>query len=144
MIPVDRSLFLCVLKVCSYFKDVIANSTAMQYAIKLAKYGYEERPAYSRSMSLAARLDKLDQHNRAWNNLDWNEAVVKLPFSPFYAISDGVLVNVGRGTVTCMQLPSPLRNVPLRTWALENPVDIDEIDCIAVDASQDLLVIFFQ
>jgi hypothetical protein len=138
-------LILCVLKVCAYFKSAIENSTAMQYAIKLDMYGYKEAPVYSRSpVNVAARLDKLDRLNTAWNDLDWDQSIVKFPTSPFSIISDGILVNVALDVVTCVQLPSPLRDVPLRMWTLENPVDIDDIDGIAVDASQDLLVIFYQ
>ncbi|KAF9510857.1 hypothetical protein BS47DRAFT_1347468 [Hydnum rufescens UP504] len=130
-------------EICVYFKDAIERSTAMQYAIKLAICGYSEsHDDHVSSKPVATRLNQLECHIRAWNNLDWVESFVTIPNARFKALSRGIFVLVNPDVVTCVQLPSFLRDVPLRTWAIENPVDVDFIYCVAADASQDLFVIF--
>ncbi|KAF9510856.1 hypothetical protein BS47DRAFT_1347467 [Hydnum rufescens UP504] len=132
-------------EVCAYFKDMITRSTAMQYAIKLAMYGYSERhDDRVLPKPVTTRINQLECHIRAWNNLDWVESLVTIPNAQFRALSGGIFVHVGLDVVTCVQLPSFLRDIPLRTWTMENPVDVDFINCVAVDASQDLFVIFHQ
>jgi hypothetical protein len=132
------------LKVCVYFKDAIERSTAMQYAVKLAICGYREsHDDHVSSKPVATRLNQLECHIRAWNNLDWVESLVTIPNAQFRALSGGIFVHVGLD-VTCVQLPSFLRYVPLRTWTMKNPVDVHFIYCVAADASQDLFVIFHQ
>jgi hypothetical protein len=116
----------------------------MQYAIKLAICGYREsHDNHVSPKPVATRVNQLECHICAWSNLDWVESFVTIPNAQFRALSGGIFVHVGLD-VTCVQLPSFLRDIPLRIWAIENPVDIDFINCVAVDTSQDLFVIFHQ
>jgi hypothetical protein len=128
-------------QVCAYFENVIKNSVALQYAIELDIYGYEDGPYSDRApKDVSTRLHKLRQHVDAWNNLDWVESRVSIPNLALHLIRKGMYISLGQdASVTCIQLPSRIRDLPLRTWTLHN-IGLS-IQKMAADPQSDLLVL---
>jgi hypothetical protein len=73
------------------------------------------------------------RHIDAWNNLEWVESCVMLPKPKHYASCGGVFVALvyNGSSLTCIQLPSQTRDIPLRIWKLPNT------DFIAMDMAAD-------
>jgi hypothetical protein len=89
----------------------------------------------------AIRLNRLERHIHAWNNLDWVEA--RLPAPPhdddFGILSQGIFATFDRNKVYCMLLPHLMRGIPLRTWARGGfGFPISQIE---IDPSNNLLVL---
>ena len=129
-------------QVCAYFNDAIKNSVALQYAIELDICGYEDGPYSDRaSEDTTARLRKLQSHVDAWNNLDWVESRVSTPVEAIRTLfCGGMLISlIDDETVTCIQLPSRIPDLPLRIWTL-HIVDMSVVG-MAADPQSDLLVL---
>jgi hypothetical protein len=133
-------LFLCeilsVIKVCSYFKHAIENSTTLRYLIKLDMFGYTDGPGRADS----ARLNQLEKHIDAWNKLDWVESLIDIPIWPYSldTLREGIYATSNTTEVLCIQLPSLSRGIPLRTWTLGFEFPVHEVE---IDPSNNLLVI---
>jgi hypothetical protein len=128
--------------VCKILKHHILQSSATQYAIRLAKHGYKDGPhaqdgPYS---STASRLKALEDHMNRWKSLDWIEERIRLhdKSSLWTQLVGGVLAFSNRTTLTLIQLPSRIRRFLLRTRVHENNFDIF---CFTIDPSQDLLAL---
>jgi hypothetical protein len=85
----------------------------------------------------AARLRKLRKHVDAWNDLQWVESHLEIPGWGPYLMVDGIFVTLGRNSVICVQLPSQIRELPLKVWTLP---DI-HAHGFAADPRNDLLVL---
>ena len=128
-------------KVCTHFKMTIENSVALQYRVELAVCGYEDRPYAEMNPAIAAIvLEKLRRHIEAWNELDWMETRTKIPIGQT-VLSGGVLAAAHTNmTLTCVQLPSRIRDIPFQMWTLENDLQNHDLD-IAIDVPNNLLVL---
>jgi hypothetical protein len=130
-------------KVCTYFKNAIDDSVALQYTIELAICGYTDGPYSDRTITNTPteRLRRLRKHIDAWNDLDWVESQVTVPSVTFYTICEGVLLVLSDETLTCIQLPSRIRDLPLRIWKLHD-IDMDlSVDGMDADPQNNLLVL---
>ncbi|KAF9514407.1 hypothetical protein BS47DRAFT_1485129 [Hydnum rufescens UP504] len=125
--------------VCSYFKHAIENSIVLQYLIKLDMFGYADvSGSVDASVVPATRLDQLERHIDAWNNLDWVEDVLPHDYG-FGILCQGILATSDLKSVHCIQLPHLVRGIQLRRWTLDNlPFPIYGIE---IDPSNDLLVV---
>ncbi|KAF9510322.1 hypothetical protein BS47DRAFT_1487506 [Hydnum rufescens UP504] len=122
--------------VCSYFKQAIEDSITLQYFIKLDMFGYTNGPGNVD----AARLSQLERHIDAWNKLDWVESRIDLPAwrSLTKTLRGGVYATSNATEMTCIQLPSLSRGVPLRTWKLTFEPRVHQTE---IDPSNNLLVV---
>ncbi|KAF9511768.1 hypothetical protein BS47DRAFT_1346358 [Hydnum rufescens UP504] len=130
-------------KVCSYFKDVIQSSIILQYLIKLDMFGYiDALGSMDAPLIPATRLNQLERHVEAWNNLDWMETRLSAPphdVQDFGIVSQGIFATSDRSGVYCIQLPRPMQGIPLRTWVLGGfAFPITQIE---IDPSNNLLVV---
>jgi hypothetical protein len=87
----------------------------------------------------AARLNQFQRHIDAWNKLEWIEASITVPYGMRPILSGGVYMTLRGGDATCVQVPSPIRGLPLRTWTLHG-IDHRFFE-IAFDPHSDLLVV---
>jgi hypothetical protein len=128
--------------VCNTWKHCIDESSATRYAIRLAKHGYKDGPHTENGpySSSASRLKALEDHMNRWKSLDWIEERIRLPdeFHWWGELVGGILAFSDRITITCIELPSRIRQSPQRTWVHENGF---EIFCLTIDPSQDLLAL---
>jgi hypothetical protein len=130
-------------KVCKGLKGWIDRSSALQYSIRLAMCAYKDGPpatggAFSTS---AARLEALQEHLTRWKYMDWAEQRIEIPEAdePCSAALVGGVYAVSEGTtITCFELPSRIRQIPLRTWTHVNTFNARSL---TIDPSQDLLVL---
>ena len=90
----------------------------------------------------AERLRRLQKHIDSWNNLEWVESRITVPNASFYAFCGGVLLVLSDEdeALTCIQLPSQIRDLPLRMWKLPSIIDII-FGGMAADPRSDLLVL---
>jgi hypothetical protein len=118
------------LKICSYFKHVIESSIVLQYFIKLDMFGYTDiSGSVDAAETPATRLNQLERHIDAWNNLDWVESSIGVPF-PDQGLSilrHGIFVTFDIE----IQLPHLIRGIRFRIWMLKDftfPIHEIEID----------------
>ncbi|KAF9510330.1 hypothetical protein BS47DRAFT_1348128 [Hydnum rufescens UP504] len=89
----------------------------------------------------ATRLNRLETHIDAWNNLDWVKCHMDGPLqgSDSGGLCQGIFVTYEYARVHCIQLPHPMRGIPFRTWTLD---DFEfPVHQIAIDPSNNLLVV---
>ena len=116
--------------------------TTFQYRIALFASGMED--ASPGDLTTSERLDLLRRYEASWKNLEWSEHnTIPSPLRVF-EITRNYYGNVlawmsGREgeTIDFIQLPSRLRNIPMRQWTLRFDFEVREF---GVDSSQDLLV----
>jgi hypothetical protein len=90
-------------------------------------------------LSTSARLSSLRSYDAAWRNLEWNAEVSQnVPSGRLWELYGNVWAHAkGNDTILLMQLPSPLRGIPMRRWTVKlgfAPWDF------GMDPTQDLLV----
>jgi hypothetical protein len=130
--------------VCKTWKDYIDQSSATQYAIRLTKHGYKDGPRAQDApySSTASRLKALEDHINRWKSLDWIEERIRLhdesSASAKVQLVGGVLARSNFTTITCIELPSRIRQTPLRTWIHQNDF---QIAFFTIDPTQDLLAL---
>jgi hypothetical protein len=132
------------LQVCTYFKHVIESSIVLQYFIKLDMFGYTDGSGSLDAPAVTAtRLNQLEKHIDAWNNLDWVESHVAAPplANNSGVLCQGILATFDHRSVYCIQLPHPTRGILSREWTLED--FSSPIDQIEIDPSNNLLVVVF-
>ncbi|KAF9505935.1 hypothetical protein BS47DRAFT_482443 [Hydnum rufescens UP504] len=85
-------------------------------------------------------LKALEDHLNRWKSLDWIEEQIRLPdeSSESAELVGGILACSNLSTITCIELPSRIRQTPLRTWIHQNDF---EIISFTIDPSQDLLTL---
>jgi hypothetical protein len=83
----------------------------------------------------ATRLNQLEKHIDAWNNLDWVESLIDAsPLDDNYnasVICQGIFARFDRESVCCIQLPHLVRGTLFRRWVLDDfafPIHHIEID----------------
>lgn len=87
----------------------------------------------------AERLRRFQKHVDAWNNLEWVESRATVPRAIYYSFCGGVFVVGSEGVLTCIQLPSRIRGLPLRIWKLPSTDIIP--GGMATDPRSDLLAL---
>jgi hypothetical protein len=126
-------------QVCRFFRDIITQSAVFQYKIELGANGMEDGPPFG--LSVAARLDKLQRHQAAWEDLNWSEhKTVDMLTGRIWELFGGVLAQAtGKDSLTFRQLPSHHRGIEEKIWT----VDISKFNVrdFTFDPSQDLLVV---
>ncbi|KAF9505943.1 hypothetical protein BS47DRAFT_1385755 [Hydnum rufescens UP504] len=138
-----RDLVRC-LKVCNTWKHCIDESSAARYPIRLAKHGYKDGPHTQNGpySSTSSRLKALEDHINRWKSLDWIEERIRLPdgdgFGWWGELVGEILAFSNPTTIALIELPSRIRQTPLRTWVHENDF---EIFSSAIDPTQDLLAL---
>ena len=109
-------------------------------------FGYVDGPEPSVGTAIpVTRLNQLQMHIDAWNALDWVESRMAFSIKHFgaSALCGGIYAFVHDGEVTCIQLPSPVRGVPLRVWRLGSLGFPGEISAIEINPSNNLLVVVY-
>ena len=124
------------------FRDIIAETTYLQLIIELAVAGKATGNIDDASSSRAI-LQSLRKHQSAWNSLKWTEEL-KIPMKNgrLWELFGGVLGQSSEdSSLFFYQLPSSLRNIEAKDWALSaKDIDVHARD-FAMDPSQDLLVL---
>ena len=125
-------------------RDLIDSSSALQYAIKLDAWGYEDVATSSSPLAITDRLAKLDEHVRSWSRLDSPQPRhIAIPNFGAYDLSQGTLLCVNSGfpsTFTRIDLPSRLWDKPEHVQPLPHTFSFVILD-FAFDVSQDLLIV---
>jgi hypothetical protein len=88
--------------------------------------------------SSAARLEVLEKHLTRWKYMDWDEEGIMIPNQDCGALVGGVYAVGVEESILCFELPSRVRQTPLRSWTHENTFDVQSL---ILDPGQDLLVL---
>lgn len=127
-------------QVCRSFRDLVAESTLLQYKIELGAHGLEDGPPHG-NLSIALRLEKLIERQRAWDTLQWvGDKSKEMLTGQVWELYGGVLAQAeNENSLVFRQLPSHFRGIEENRWT----VDISEFKLrdFGMDPSQDLLVI---
>lgn len=125
-------------------RDIIDSSSALQYAIKLDAWGYENIPTSSPQLTSSDRLNKLAAHVQSWARLDSSEQHhITIPAPGAYDLSQGIFLTANlnpQGTFTRVDLPSHLWGKPNHVQTLPHAFPF-AIPDFAFDLSQDLLIV---
>ncbi|KAF9519342.1 hypothetical protein BS47DRAFT_1388177 [Hydnum rufescens UP504] len=136
-----RDLVRCQ-RVCKALRHHIDQCSATQYVIRLAMCGYTDgTQSQGGGFSLiGARLNALEEHINRWKYLNWEEQRIEIPtrIPDCEVLVGGIYVLISQTIITCVQLPSKIRHIPLRAWSFENDFTVT---ALAMDPSQDLLVL---
>ncbi|RPD61698.1 hypothetical protein L226DRAFT_612298 [Lentinus tigrinus ALCF2SS1-7] len=135
--------FLDVLRcrqVCLRLKHAVDGDVRMQYKVELGAAGMEDE--LHSTLTASERLAVLRKRQHAWKELAWlsQEDITAPEGSVLWELYGGVFArDENRRTLHFAQLPSQLRRIEGRKWALE---DIGmRITDFGIDPAQDLLVI---
>lgn len=131
-------------RVSRALRTLIADSVALQYTIELFAANLVDGPPSATVKS--ARLRTLRDHQRAWNDVNWSsvhdivltEDEMSPELSAWELVGGIFAVAVGRH-LRFIQLPSTLRAIPRREWAIPD-IGFTMKD-FAMDRSQNLLVV---
>ncbi len=90
-------------------------------------------------LSTSERLSLLRSYETSWKNLDWNAHIsLPLPVGNLWELYGNVWGHSkGDDAIFFIQIPSRLRNVPLRQWTTRLDFPLRDF---GIDPSQDLLV----
>ncbi len=118
---------------------MVDDTVALQYRIALHLSGMVDGP--SSPLTTSERLSLLRSYETSWKNLDWNElehTTLPVPEGNLWELYGNVWAHSrGVDAIYFVQIPSRLRNIPLRQWTIK--VDFPLRD-FGMDPSQDLLV----
>lgn len=109
----------------------------MQYVIELSMYGYKDVHENGGG-TIVPRREKFEQFIDRWKHLDWVESRINIPTFSSHALAGGILAVSNGTSITFVELPSRLRQSPLRIWT-RTDIDFPLADFI-MDPGQDLLV----
>lgn len=108
----------------------------MQYLIQLGMHGYKD--GYENGEGIIQRQKQFEQFVDRWKYLDWVESRIKVPRFSSHALAGGIFATSYKSSITFVELPSNLRQSPLRTWSHTN-IDFP-VENFFMDPGQDLLV----
>ena len=116
---------------------MIDDTVALQYRIALYASGMVDGPPGR--LTTSERLSLLRSYETSWKNLDWNEQTsLPIPVGNLWELYGNVWAHSrGDDSIDFVQIPSRLRGIPLRQWALKLDSPIRDF---TMDPSQDLLV----
>lgn len=129
---------------CRRLKDIVDDSSALQYIVELSAAGMCD--GAPDSVGPAERLDKLQKAQTAWGSSSWSP-VDNFPYSkdmsPFPVTASGNLVafrsdRSRMGELVMLRFPSELRGIEGQLWYLD--LDCDRLESICLDDTQDLLI----
>jgi hypothetical protein len=110
----------------------------MQYVIRIGMHGYKDVHENGGG-TIVSKREQFEQFIDRWKLLDWVESRIKIPSFSSHALAGGLLAVSDKSSITFVELPSRLRQSPLRIWTR---TDIDfPISHIFMDPGQDLLVL---
>ncbi|KAH9164650.1 hypothetical protein EDB89DRAFT_399439 [Lactarius sanguifluus] len=141
-----RSILACS-NTCQTLRNVIANSSTLEYQLFLVSTGMRESTGKDSPLLQIDRLRLLEKHEFSWRNLRWSESAAipsLIGWQGPISVSGDVLVfrRPHRGIETtrellCLRTPSKLRGVDAGYWGLTLPAEARDI---CIDALQDLLI----
>ena len=127
-------------QVCRLFRDLIAESTVLQYKIELGAHGLEDGPPHE-DLSPALRLEKLVARQRAWDTLQWvDDKSREMLTGLVWELYGGVLAQAeNENNLVFCRLPSHFRGIEEKRWTVD--ISAFSLRDFGMDPSQDLLVI---
>lgn len=131
-------LISSVLQLNKVLKNLIDESTALQYKIELEVAGMEDGPPSS--LGASDRLALLGRRQDAWAELRYtSRQIFEGPLNDLWHLSGGVLAQLRTlDSIEFLQLPSEFRGIESKEWTISD-IGFEIID-FAMDSSQDLLV----
>ncbi|KAH9015621.1 hypothetical protein EDB85DRAFT_2156518 [Lactarius pseudohatsudake] len=143
----DGKTILACSNTCQTLRNVIANSSNLEYQLVLVSTGMRDSAGKDSPLLQIDRLRLLEKHEFSWRNLRWSESAaipLLIGWQGPIAVSGDVLVfrRPHRGIDTarellCLRTPSKLRGVDAGYWGLTLPAEARDI---CIDALQDLLI----
>jgi hypothetical protein len=128
--------------VCKLFNTLILHTSSLQLVIELYLSGLELGKS---SLTDSQILSKLRDYNKAWDGLEFvDQGPFNIPRFSFWdrarnTVAFSESLHFGSSKVHIFQIPSTLKNIEYKTWAVGDFTF--EINEIKIDASQDLLVL---
>jgi hypothetical protein len=110
-------------KVNRQLRELIAESTSIQYRLELYRAGYEDNTRTSHP-SIATRREQLRDYQAAW--LDGEHAVsVREVFKGTSGpeLTGDTLVTMGRARMCFIKLPSRAKKLPTKGWTVDLTFD---------------------
>lgn len=110
-------------KVNRQLRELIADSTSIQYRLDLYRAGYEDNTRATQP-SIAGRREQLREYQAAW--LDGERAV---PVREVFKGTSGpeltgdTLVTMGRARLCFIKLPSKAKRLPTKGWTVDLTLD---------------------
>jgi hypothetical protein len=119
----ERLRILIFLQVNRQLRELIADSTSIQYRLELYRAGYEDNPRTSQP-SIATRREQLREYQATWLNGE-HAVSVREVFTGTSGpeLTGDTLVTVGRAMMGFVQLPSKAKRLPTRGWAVDLAFD---------------------
>lgn len=104
-------------------------------------YGYENGHHTEEGIlsTTASRQERFQQLMDRWEALDWIESRIKMPRYSSYELAGGIYATSDTESLTCVELPSRVRQTSVRTWRHTNFGF--RISDFTMDKSEDLLVL---
>ncbi|KAG7450677.1 uncharacterized protein BT62DRAFT_529398 [Guyanagaster necrorhizus] len=132
-----RNLITCR-QVCQLFLALIDETVALVYTIELDRHGHVDNSSVLPSTD---RLDRLREHNAAWNKLDgaWSGDIPKFQGHVWELFGNVLAQHSGSGSLVFTQLPSSTRFIEQKEWSVS--LSGLPIRDFGMDPSQDLLVL---
>ncbi|KAH9050395.1 hypothetical protein EDB83DRAFT_2400282 [Lactarius deliciosus] len=132
-----RSILACS-NTCQTLRNVIANSSNLEYQLVLVSTGMRDSTGKDSPLLQIDRLRLLEKHEFSWRNLRWSESAA----IPLLIGWQGPIAVPHRGIDTarellCLRTPSKLRGVDAGYWVLTLPAEARDM---CIDALQDLLI----
>lgn len=117
---------------------MVDDTVALQYRIALHSSGMVDGPPSQ--LSTSERLNLLRSYETSWKNLDWNtHTSLPVPEGSLWELYGNVWAHSkGSDSIFFVQIPSRLRDVPLRQWTIVLDFSLRDF---GMDPSQDLLVV---
>ena len=128
-------------QVCRAMKEIVDQSSASQYIIRLAMFGYTDGHGIQdeRFSTSASRLREVYDHINRWKHLDYLEDRIKIPGASRHEIlAGGVFAYETQSTLNFLGFPSRIRQSPLRSWSFNNDLNARDFTIVP---SEDLLIL---
>ncbi|KAK7059120.1 hypothetical protein VNI00_001746 [Paramarasmius palmivorus] len=124
---------------CKYFRNLIDDTTSLQYEIELA-INLKEDGQYS-SLSSRDKLKALRDHQKAWDTFEWkHDKSIPMVRGRAWEFFGNVLAQQDdAGWFTFRQLPSKYRGIEEKEWRAKP--DLPRVKVFGMDPSQNLLVL---
>jgi len=123
--PVERKAKRATLffKVNRQLRELIADSTSIQYRLELYRAGYEDNTRETQP-SIASRREQLREYQAAWS--DGERAI---PVREVFKGTSGpelagdTLVTMGQARLSFIKLPSKAKRLPTKDWTVDLAFD---------------------